>query len=125
MIKMKQFLAVLLSLFWALTCVSGLKESFTETVKLDEEDPFKCSFHFLYTRQDVIIKKSNVYCATENSYRNKKVFLLAPSGYRFTVLLNVNPTNIKAAKVSGEFHIHIIQYNNCDYFLNAPLPPSG
>ena len=43
-------------------------------------------------------------------------------------------TNIKAAKVSGKnvfleifsiSHIHIIQYNNCDYFLNAPPSPKG
>lgn len=83
-----------------LSNVYGLKESFTHLVKL-EEDAFKCSFHFEYSERDVFVKRSNVYCATKNTYRNKRIFLLAPSGYRFSVLLDVNPTRFKVAKVSG------------------------
>ena len=38
---------------------------------------------------------------TYTEHRSRKIFLLAPSGYRFSLLIDINPTRIKKARVSG------------------------
>ena len=62
---------------------------------------FKCSFQFVYTEYDVDLGHSNVWCGTEHVSRSERVFVLAPSGYRFTVVMDINPTRLKKARVSG------------------------
>ena len=78
-------------------------ESFTDVVRIDEE-AFKCSFQLVYSETALSLSpgRSNIWCGTELVARARKLFLLAPSGYRFSLLIDLNPTRIKKARVSGE-----------------------
>ena len=51
---------------------------------------------------EVSLKRSNVWCGTEAVVRARKLFILAPSGYRFSVVLDTNPDRFRRARVSGE-----------------------
>ena len=77
-------------------------ESFTDVVRIDEET-FKCSFQLVYSETALSLSpgRSNIWCGTEMVARAKKLFLLAPSGFRFSLLIDLNPTRIKKARVSG------------------------
>lgn len=67
-----------------------------------DDKVFKCSFQFKYTKYEVDLKKSNIFCGTEESFVAQRLFLLAPSGYRFTALIDVNPTRFRKIKVAGK-----------------------
>ena len=66
---------------------------------------FKCSFQFKYTEYEVELKRSNIFCGTDRSFRAQRLFLLAPSGYRFTALVDVNPTRFRKIKVAGRNYL--------------------
>ena len=66
-----------------------------------DDEVFKCSFQFTHTKYDVDLKRSNIFCSTDESFRAQRLFLLAPSGYRFTALIDVNPTRFRKIKVAG------------------------
>ena len=78
-------------------------ESFTDVVRIDDE-AFKCSFQLVYSEAQLSLSpgRSNIWCGTETVARARKLFLLAPSGYRFSLLIDLNPTRIKKARVSGK-----------------------
>ena len=52
------------------------------------------------------LKRSNVWCGTEAVVRARKLFILAPSGYRFSVVLDTNPDRFRRARVSGETRVY-------------------
>merc|ERR1740123_2525012 len=83
------------------SAVYGSSESFTDVVRIDEE-AFKCSFQLVYSETALSLSpgRSNIWCGTELVARARKLFLLAPSGYRFSLLIDLNPTRIKKARVS-------------------------
>ena len=56
---------------------------------------------------EVSLKRSNVWCGTEAVVRARKLFILAPSGYRFSVVLDTNPDRFRRARVSGETRVYL------------------
>ena len=58
-----------------------------------------CTTVLVYRAKYDISGSVHMYTYTE--HRSRKIFLLAPSGYRFSLLIDINPTRIKKARVSG------------------------
>ena len=76
-----------------------MSESFTTSVRLaGRKETFKCSFQLVYT-STVHLKKSNLYCATKIHSTGEKLYILAPSGYRFSLVVDTNPTKIRKGRV--------------------------
>ena len=65
------------------------------------------------------LKRSNVWCGTEAVVRARKLFILAPSGYRFSVVLDTNPDRFRRARVSGEPRVYLTCATCAD--LTCPL----
>ena len=77
-----------------------MSESFTTSVRLaGRKETFKCSFQLVYTSTAVHLKRSNLYCATKISSRGEKLYILAPSGFRFSLVVDTNPTTIRRGRV--------------------------
>ena len=77
-----------------------MSESFTTSVRLaGRKETFKCSFQLVYSSSQVQLKRSHLYCATDIQSEGEKLFILAPSGYRFSLVVETNPTRIKKGRV--------------------------
>ena len=77
-----------------------MSESFTTSVRLaGRNETFKCSFQLVYSSSQVQLKRSNLYCATNIHSVAQKLFILAPSGYRFSLIVDTNPTRIRKGRV--------------------------
>ena len=77
-----------------------ISESFTTSVRLaGRTERFKCSFQLVYTSRGVHLGKSHLYCATDIRATGEKLYILAPSGYRFSLVVDMNPTTIRRARV--------------------------
>ena len=46
------------------------------------------------------LKKTRAYCSPDIRASAKKLYILAPSGYRFNVDMDINPTRFTSATVS-------------------------
>ena len=62
---------------------------------------FYLRFKFDYTERFVDVTKSNVSCYTPNVAQAQRIFVVAPSGFRFTALVDLNPDRLRKARVSG------------------------
>ena len=77
-----------------------MSESFTTSVRLaGRNETFKCSFQLVYSSSQVQLRRSNLYCATNTQSTGEKLFILAPSGYRFSLVVDTNPTRIRKGRV--------------------------
>ena len=77
-----------------------MSESFTTSVRLaGRKETFKCSFQLVYSSHNVQLKRSHLYCATKIKSTGEKLFILAPSGYRFSLVVDTNPSRIKKGRV--------------------------
>ena len=77
-----------------------ISESFTRTVHADHEK-FSCSFHLVYSPSTLDLRKTRAFCSPSIRDKVKRLYILAPSGYRFTVDMDINPTRFTAATVQG------------------------
>merc|ERR1712025_914757 len=80
-------LVLVCSLGWG--AVMGISESFTRKIRTDHQK-FSCSFHLVYSPSALDLRKTKAFCTPNIRSSAKKLYILAPSGYRFTVDMDIN-----------------------------------